>query len=69
MNINEEVLEKVSGGRPVGRDGKPISASEYKKLRENDGIHVTSGTFYFPDPSAAFTSTYEDGIHVTSASF
>lgn len=46
-DISEESLENVSGGRPQGRDGKPITPSEYKKERERekDGIHVTSGTF------------------------
>ena len=64
MNINEEILENVSGGRPVGRDGKPISAAEYKN-RKNE-IHVTSGTFTF---GTEFTETYVDGIHTTSATF
>ncbi len=66
MNIGEEILENVSGGRPIGRDGKPISYSEYKKLTEDNSIHVTSATFRF---GTEFTETYVDGIHTTSATF
>ena len=65
-SINEEILENVSGGIPIGRDGKPLTPSEYKKRKEDDGIHVTSGTFTV---GPEYTSTDMDGIHVTSATF